>query len=58
MVKEVVEMEDHEGLKHCQHIITKVDAKIDFRNREVKTFRNQQLNMFEELKGMDEVFHQ
>ncbi len=26
MVKEVVEMEKQEGLKHCQDIITKVDA--------------------------------
>jgi len=45
-------------LKHCQEIITKVDAKIDFRNKEIKVLKNEQLNMYEELKGMEEVLHQ
>jgi hypothetical protein len=45
-------------LKHHQKIITKVDAKIDFRNKEIKVFRNEQLNMYEELKGMEKVLHQ
>ncbi len=58
MVKEVAETKQKEGLKHHQEIITKVDAKIDFRNMEIKVFRNELLNMYEKLKGMKEVLHQ
>jgi hypothetical protein len=35
----------------------KVDAKINFRNMEIKVLRNEQLNMYEELKRMKEVLH-
>jgi tmRNA-binding protein len=45
-------------LKHHQEIITKIDAKINFKNMEIKVLRNEQLNLYEELKGMEEVFHQ
>jgi hypothetical protein len=31
MVKKVAEIEKKEGLKHCQKIITKVDAEINFK---------------------------
>jgi hypothetical protein len=41
MVKEVAKMEKKKGLKHCQEIIMKVDAKIDFNNREIKVFINE-----------------
>ncbi len=58
VVKEVVKIENKEGLKHHQEIITKVDVEIDFRNKEIKTLRNEQLNLHEELKGMEEVLHQ
>jgi hypothetical protein len=58
MVKEVIETKKKEGLKHHQEIITKVDVKINFRNREIKSLKNEQLNMYEELKGMEEVLHQ
>jgi hypothetical protein len=57
MVKEVTETEKKEGLKHHQKIITKADAKINFRNREIKSLKNEQLNIYEELKGMEEVLH-
>jgi hypothetical protein len=30
MVKEVIEIEKKEGLKHCQEIIIKVDVEINF----------------------------
>jgi hypothetical protein len=40
MAKEVAKTKEKEGLKHRQKIITKVDAKIDFRNREIKAFQN------------------
>jgi hypothetical protein len=39
MAKEVAKTKKKEGLKHCQKIITKFDAKIDFRNREIKALR-------------------
>ncbi len=58
MAKEVAKTKEKEGLKHRQKIITKVDAKIDFRNREIKAFQNEQHNLYEELKGMEEVLHQ
>jgi predicted house-cleaning noncanonical NTP pyrophosphatase (MazG superfamily) len=58
MVKEVVKTKNKERLKHHQEIITKADAKIDFRNREIKSFRNEQLDLYEELKGMEEVLHE
>jgi hypothetical protein len=58
VVKEVIETKKKEGLKHCQEIITKADAKINFRNREIKTLKNEQLNLYEELEGMKEVLHQ
>jgi len=45
-------------LKHHQEIITKIDAKINFKNMEIKVLRNEQLSLYEELKGMEEVFHQ
>jgi hypothetical protein len=40
MAKEVAETKKKEGLKHHQKIITKVDAKIDFTNKEIKALRN------------------
>jgi len=58
MVKEVVEVEKKEGLKHCQEIITKVDVEINIRNREIKVLKNEQLNLYEKLKGMEKVLHQ
>jgi len=45
-------------LKHHQKIITKANAEIDFRNKEIKVLKNEQLNMYEELKGMEKVLHQ
>ncbi len=39
MAKEVAKTKEKEGLKHRQKIITKVDAKMDFRNKEIKTFK-------------------
>jgi hypothetical protein len=36
----------------------KVDVEIGFGNMEIKVFRNEQLNLYEELKGMKEVLHQ
>jgi hypothetical protein len=36
----------------------KVDVEIDFRYRVIKTFKNEQLNLFEKLKGMAKVLHQ
>jgi len=41
MDKEIVETEKNKGLKHYQEIITKVDVEIDFRNREIKAFKNE-----------------
>jgi hypothetical protein len=41
MVKEVAKMEKKEGLKHRQEIIMKVDAKIDFRNKEIIVLINE-----------------
>jgi hypothetical protein len=46
VVKEIIETQN-ERLKHNQEIIIKADAKIDFRNREIKTLRNEQLHMYE-----------
>jgi hypothetical protein len=46
MVKEITETQN-EGLKHNQEIIIKADAKIDFRNRDIKTLRNEQLHLYE-----------
>jgi hypothetical protein len=57
MVKEVTKIEKKEGLKHRQDIITKVDVEIDFRNKEIKALKNEQHNLYEELKGMEEVLH-
>ncbi len=57
MAKEIAKIEKKEGLKHCQEIITKVNVKNDFRNMEIKALKNEQLNMYEELKGMEEVLH-
>jgi hypothetical protein len=57
MVKEVVETKKKEGLKNYQKIIKKVDAKIDFRNNEIKVLRNEELNIYKELKGMEDVLH-
>jgi hypothetical protein len=57
MVKEVAKTKKKKGLKHCQEIIMKVDAKIDFKNMEIKVFRNEQLNLYETLKGMEELLH-
>jgi hypothetical protein len=57
MVKEVAEMEKKEALKHYEEIITKANANINFRNKEIKSFRNEKLNLYEELKGMEEVLH-
>jgi hypothetical protein len=39
MVKEVAKIEKKEELKHCQEIITKVDAKIDFKKRNQNTWK-------------------
>ncbi len=58
MAKEIEGIGKKEGLKHPQEIITKVDAKIDFKNKETKAFRNKRHNVYEELKGMEEVLHQ
>ncbi len=58
MVKEIAKIEKKEGLKHSQEIITKANEKIDFRIKEVKALKNEQLNMHEKLKGMEEVLHQ
>jgi DUF2075 family protein len=58
MVLKVAKTEKKEGLKHCQEIVTKVDAKINFRNKEINVLKNEELNMYEELKGMEEVLHQ
>jgi hypothetical protein len=41
MVKKVAKTKKKEGLKHRQEIITKVDAKINFRNKEIKVLRNE-----------------
>jgi hypothetical protein len=41
IVKEVTKMEKKEGLKHHQDIITKADEKINFRNREIKSLKNE-----------------
>jgi hypothetical protein len=57
MVKEIAKIEKKEGLKHSQEIITKANEKIDFRIKEVKALKNEQLNMHEKLKGMEEVLH-
>ncbi len=57
MAKEIIET-DKEGLKHHQQIIIKANEKIDFRNTEIKAFRNEQLNLYEKLKGVEEVLHQ
>jgi len=57
MVKEVTKKKKKEGLKHHQKIITKADAKINFRNREIKSLKTKQVNIYEELKGMEEVLH-
>ncbi len=51
-------MEKKEGLKHHQDIITKADEKINFRNREIKSLKNEQLNLYEDLKQMEENLHQ
>ncbi len=59
MVKEVVKTKKKEGtLKHCQEIITKVNEKVNFRNEETKSLINEQFNLYEKLKGMEEVMHQ
>ncbi len=58
MAKEVAQTKKKQGLKHCQEIITKVNIKIDFKNREIKVLKNEQLNLYEKLKGMEEVLHQ
>ncbi len=58
MPKKVTKIKKKEGLKHRQEIIAKVDVEIDFRNREIKMFKNEQPNLFEKLKGMVEVLHQ
>jgi hypothetical protein len=57
MAKEIAKIEKKEGLKHRQEIITKANVKIDFRNKEIEALKNEQLNMYEELKGMKEVLH-
>jgi hypothetical protein len=36
----------------------KVDVEIDSRNKEIKVLINEQLNLYEKLKGMEEVLHQ
>ncbi len=41
MVREVTEMENKEGLKHHQEIIMKANAKINFRNKEIKSLKNE-----------------
>ncbi len=58
MVKKVAQMEKKEGLRHHQEIITKVTAKINFKNKEIKSLGNEKLNLYEKLKGMEEVLHQ
>jgi len=57
MVKEVIEIEKKEGLKHRQKIIIKAHVEINFKNREIKVLKNEQFNLYEELKGMEEVMH-
>jgi hypothetical protein len=57
MVKEVTEIEKKEGLKHRQEIIIKAHVEINFKNREIKVLKNEQFNLYEELKGMEEVMH-
>jgi hypothetical protein len=57
MVKEVADTDKKEELKHRQEIITKADAKINFRNREIKILKNEHFKLYEELKGMEEVLH-
>jgi hypothetical protein len=47
MVKEVTKTKKKEGLKHRQEIIIKVNAEINFRNREIKIIKNEQLNLYE-----------
>jgi hypothetical protein len=58
MVKEVVGTKKKERLKHPQEIITKVDVEINSRNKEIKVLIDEQLNLYEKLKGMEEVLHQ
>jgi len=41
MMKEVVEMKKKDGLKHHQEIITKANAKINFRNNKIKSLNNE-----------------
>ncbi len=41
MVKDVIEIENKEGRKHHQKIITKGNVEFDFRNREIKAFINE-----------------
>jgi len=41
MVKKVVKAEKQEGLKHHQEIITKATVEIDFKNKEIKSLRNE-----------------
>jgi len=57
MVKKVAKMEKKEGLRHHQEIITKATAKINFKNKEIKSLGNEKLNLYEKLKGMEEVLH-
>jgi hypothetical protein len=40
MIKKVGKINKKERLKHCPEIIAKVDVGIDFKNREIKMFRN------------------
>jgi hypothetical protein len=57
MVKKVTKTEKKEGLKHHQKIIMKATAKIDFKNKEIKSLRIEHLNLYEKLKGMEKVMH-
>jgi hypothetical protein len=56
MVKEIIKAKKKEGLRHHQEIIIKVDVEIEFKNKEIKSFKNEQLNMYEELKGNERGF--
>lgn len=58
VVKETIQTKKKKRIETSQKIITNANEEIGFRNREIKTFVNEQLNMYEELKGLKEVLHQ
>jgi hypothetical protein len=58
VVKETIQTKKKKRIETSQKIITNANEEIGFRNKEIKTFVNEQLNMYEELKGLKEVLHQ